>query len=133
MSEELNQKMSQLTELLDQVKSSDKLSGILSMLTQNNDSKDDNSESKSSAISELGSKKTDDDSINIESLLRIKKILESSKQTNDPKINLLNSLKPFLGDKRKTSLAKCMKMLKMTSLTKHMDDLDIGFLKNGKL
>jgi len=52
----------------------------------------------------------------LQMFFKIKQVLDASQKSNDPREKLLNSLKPYLNDKRKDKLADCLMILKMTNL-----------------
>lgn len=130
MSDELNQKIAQISELLDQVKSPDKLAGLISLISNKSEEKSDEfSDSPPHLTHEVSKPKSNNSDDTLEMIMRVKKLLEGSKIQNDPRSDLLNSLKPFLSEKRQKSLTQCLSMLKMTALTKHLDEFD--FLSKG--
>lgn len=55
-------------------------------------------------------------SIDINTILKMKTIIESMNQKNDPRANLLYSLKPYLRENRKTKLDQYVNLLKMTKI-----------------
>jgi hypothetical protein len=123
MSDELSKKIAQISELLEQSKTPDKLAGLISLISNSvTEKSSDANESTTSSSQEAPPSKSFDE--NIEMMMRIKKIMESVKKNNDPRADLLHSLKPFLSEKRQSSLTQCLNILKLTSLTKYIDDFD---------
>lgn len=55
-------------------------------------------------------------SIDINTILKMKSIIESMNQKNDPRANLLYSLKPYLRENRKNKLDQYVNLLKMTKI-----------------
>ena len=55
-------------------------------------------------------------SIDINTILKMKTIMESMNQKNDPRANLLYSLKPYLRENRKNKLDQYVNLLKMTKI-----------------
>lgn len=55
-------------------------------------------------------------SIDINTILKMKTIIESMNQKNDPRANLLYSLKPYLRENRKNKLDQYVNLLKMTKI-----------------
>lgn len=79
------------------------LSNLLNSTSkENNSNNDDNN--------------TSEPSIDINTILKMKTIIESMNQKNDPRANLLYSLKPYLRDSRKTKLDQYVNLLKMTKI-----------------
>jgi hypothetical protein len=59
----------------------------------------------------------------IETIMKIKKIMDSMKsETNDPRSNLLLSLKPYLRDAKKSKVEQYVKLLNITKLMTILND-----------
>ena len=100
---------------------SDDMSDIMSKLScmlKNNEFPDDiknmmnnfsNSNSQNSNSSD-----TDTSSIDFDTILKMKNIVDSmNKQKNDPRANLLKSLKPYLRESRKSKVDQYIKIFSM--------------------
>lgn len=124
MSDDLNKKIKQITDILSQDGLPDNLKGILSMLGSSNDSSQsqEKQESAPPENEEKAIKPDNDDSM--EMVRKIKKVMDSMRVNNDPRINLLTAIKPFLNLTRQKRINSCVKMLHMASLTKYMDEFD---------
>ncbi len=60
---------------------------------------------------------TDSGNIDLDTMLKIKSILEKmNNNKNDPRSNLLNSLRPYMRDSRKENIDKYTNLLKMADL-----------------
>lgn len=57
----------------------------------------------------------------MQTMLMLKKIMSMTDSKNDPKVALLNSIKPFLKKSRQDKLSNCIKILNMFKITKYMD------------
>ena len=55
-------------------------------------------------------------SIDINTILKMKTIIDSMNQKNDPRANLLYSLKPYLRENKKSKLDQYVNLLKMTKI-----------------
>lgn len=55
-------------------------------------------------------------SIDINTILKMKTIIDSMNQKNDPRANLLYSLKPYLRENKKNKLDQYVNLLKMTKI-----------------
>jgi len=143
MSDELDKKINQISELLGgQENLADNLKSLLTLLASNNANKNDaninNTDSSKSASSEekessiplsndnMSKKKESDETSEMAN--RIAKVINSMNSSNDPRINLLLSLKPFLNTKRQNKLNTCIKMLNISKLTRLLDENDKGIL-----
>ena len=59
----------------------------------------------------------------IETIMKIKKILDSMKDSsNDPNIKLLSSLKPYLRDEKKSKIDEYIKFLNMSRALSMFND-----------
>ena len=76
--------------------------------SHNINSKDDNSSNSSNS---------DNSSIDFETILKMKNIMEKMKQNNnDPRANLLLSLKPYLKESRKEKVDQYIKLFNMSKV-----------------
>ena len=83
----------------------DEMKGILSSLSSNGSANDSNNNSKSS---------DSNSSIDFETLLKMKSIIEKfNDSSNDPRANLLLSLKPYLKESRKEKVDQYIKLFGM--------------------
>jgi hypothetical protein len=53
---------------------------------------------------------------------RLKKAINSLGNLNDPRINLLNAIRPFLNSRRQKKINNCIQLLQITSLTRLMNE-----------
>jgi hypothetical protein len=130
MSDDLNKKIKQITDILGQDNIPDNVKGLLTLLAG---SGSDNSNEKE-APKELPSESIRNESRNsemeenIEMLSRAKKIFDRINTKDDPRINLLYSMRPFLNNNRQKKLGTCIKLLQMYNLSKLMDDTEKSLL-----
>lgn len=89
------------------------LGNILSNFTSNSNQNNDNNNSDSN-----------NSSIDFETILKIKSIMEAMNTKNDPRSNLLYSLKPYLRESKRSKLDQYANLLKITQVT--------GLFKNEK-
>lgn len=124
MSDDLNKKIKQLTDLLGQENMADNLKGLFSMLASSMNKEEsapkanenDAPKEERSGGSELGD--------SIEMMRKVGKIMERLNTTTDPNINLLHAIKPFLNNKRQQKLDNCIKLLQVSRLTRLLDEGD---------
>lgn len=87
----------------------DEMKGILSSLSSNNS---DSSEGEASTESSNDSSP----SIDFETLLKMKSVMEKLNNNNDPRSNLLLSLKPYLKESRKEKVDQYIKLFGMSKV-----------------
>lgn len=90
----------------------DEMKNILSSLSSNTSSSD----SEESGGSQETSDKSATPSIDFETLLKMKSIMEKMNNNNDPRSNLLLSLKPYLKDSRKEKIDQYIKLFGMSKV-----------------
>lgn len=129
MNDDLNVKIKQITDLLGQENLPDNLKGLLSMLSTPSTKEESSPKTIERPIIKEEKATKSDMEDNIDMLRKVKNIMDRVNTNNDPKINLLNAIKPFLNNKRQKRLNDCMKLLQMTSITKLLDDPDKSLFK----
>ena len=89
----------------------DEIKNVLSSISSNNSSSSDSNSNKSTEASNF-----DTSSIDFETILKMKSMMEKLKDTNDPRANLLLSLKPYLKESRKEKVDQYVKFLNMSKV-----------------
>lgn len=85
----------------------------------NNSSNSDNGSSSNSSSSENSNSNFDFSKIDMNTIMKMKSIMDKMNNTNDPRANLLNSLKPYLREEKKSKLdqyANLMNVAKIAEL-----------------
>lgn len=134
MSDDLNKKIKQLTDILGQDSLPDNLKGLLSLLGSSSGKQESSPdaeaaqhtlpakrEERSSKEERSGKSDLED---NIEMIRKVKTVMDKMNSNHDPRVSLLTAIKPFLNNKRQKKLNDCIKLLQMASLTKFLDDND---------
>jgi hypothetical protein len=127
MSDDMGDKIKQIAEMLGQDSNSgipDNVKGLLNMFMSSNNSKDETSSDDNSSEREKpseGSSRADTDDL-ADMARKMKKAMNMLNTNNDPRVNLLNAIKPYLNDNRQKKLQNCMKIIKIGSLTKMLDE-----------
>jgi len=126
MSDEMGDKFKQIADMLGQNSNAnipDNVKGLLNMLMSNSSTKEESPQDatpeKPSTNGE--SARVDTDDVN-DMARKMKKAMTMLNTPNDPKVNLLNAIKPYLNKGRQKKLQTCMKLMKMGSLTKLFDE-----------
>jgi hypothetical protein len=124
LSDDLNKKIKQITDILGQENLPDNVQGLLSLLTSSlNKEETSGKTSEKATYKEERSEKNEVDD-NTELVRKAKKVVDKISNNNDPRINLLTALRPFLSNKRQQKIGNCIKILHMSRLTNLMDDHD---------
>ncbi len=127
MSDDMGDKIKQIAEMLGQDSNSgipDNVKGLLNMFMSSNNSKDETSSDDNSSEKEKPSEdssRADTDDL-ADMARKMKKAMNMLNTNNDPRVNLLNAIKPYLNDNRQKKLQKCMKIIKIGGLTKMLDE-----------
>ena len=102
------------------------INNIMNMLKNSSDNnKNNNSDNSDNNInnitsnfsSQKDSNNTESSSIDMETILKIKSIMEKINSKNDPRSNLLYSLKPYLRSSKRSKLDQYANLLKITQVT----------------
>ncbi len=54
--------------------------------------------------------------VQADNMIKIKQMLEQTSTANDPRINLLNSLKPYMGKKRMTKMDQAIRLIQISKI-----------------
>ena len=126
MSDDMGDKIKQIADMLGQNSNPnipDNVKGILSMLMSNNSSKEedasDDSPPKSRGTDNSNNNETDDFA---DMARKMKKAMSKMNVANDPRVNLLNAIRPYLNKNRQKKLQTCIKIMRIGSLTQVLDD-----------
>ena len=76
-----------------------------------------NSSSESSADSSDNNNSSSSSNIDFETILKIKSIMEALNKKNDPRSNLLYSLKPYLRESRQKKIDQYVNLFKITEVS----------------
>jgi hypothetical protein len=125
MSDDLDKKIQQIAEMLGQDKVPDNLKSLVSLLAGSLNSKESNtgkaSEEEPSGEEKAVQNVSED---NPETASRVKKLIDGINTGNDPRINLLHAIKPFMSSKRQKKIGKAIQLLQMTSLARLINNND---------
>jgi len=130
--DELNIKFKQIAQMLgkENVNVPDNLGSILSMLAnsapkeQVSPKQEENpSTPEEKEIREESPVKNNLDE-NMEMMRKVTTIMNSMRNINDPRVNLLTAITPFLNNTRQKKVSNCIKLFQMTQLTRMMSDME---------
>ena len=108
MSDNMSNLMNQISNMLNSNEIPDDIKNMMSNLSK---SQKDSSTSNTASPNEI-SNSSQAPGLDIETIMKIKKIMDSMKETkNDPRANLLRSLKPYLKDSRKEKVEQYIQFL----------------------
>ena len=108
MSDNMSNLMNQISNMLNSNEIPDDIKNMMSNLSK---SQKDSSSSNTASPNEISNSSQAPD-LDIETIMKIKKIMDSMKETkNDPRANLLRSLKPYLKDSRKEKVEQYIHFL----------------------
>jgi hypothetical protein len=125
MSDEMNNKIKQIAKALGQEDMSDNLVNLISAFAnsvsnESSSSKEENSRQASS--NEINTDLAD----NIDMVRKFTNIMSRINSINDPRINLLHAIKPFLNSRRQSKLNNCVNILRMSSAIRLIDESEKG-------
>lgn len=109
--EDMSELFSKFSNMINEGNIPDEMKNILSSLSSNNSNNSNSSNDNSSSNSNnTGS------SIDFETIMKMKSIMEKMNNNNDPRANLLLSLKPYLKDSRKEKIEQYIKLFGMSKV-----------------
>lgn len=112
MDEDFSTKIEQLKDMLNNGQLPDNLKNLMSQLNQNSkDSKTDGLTSQSN-----------DEIDALAMITKVKTMLDKKNRIDDPRINLLNAIKPYLNSKRQERVDGFVKVLNVTFLSTILKD-----------
>ncbi len=125
MSDDMGDKIKQIADMLGQNSNPnipDNVKGLLSMLMSNNNSKDEDSaeDSPKTRGSDNSSNSETDEFADM--ARKMKKAMGKINTGNDPRVTLLNAIRPYLNKNRQRKLQTCIKLMRIGSLTQLLDD-----------
>lgn len=126
MSDEMGDKFKQIADMLGQNSNAnipDNVKGLLNMLMSNPTTKEESSSEDTPQNTNANEEpsKTDTDE-GADMARKMKKAMSMLNKPNDPKMNLLNAINPYLNKGRQKKLQTCMKLMKLGGLTKLFDE-----------
>lgn len=112
MSDNMSNLMNQISNMLNNNEIPDEIKNMLSNLSQNQKGSNTSSNHSNTASPNANSTSDQVPDIDIETIMKIKKVMDSMKETrNDPRANLLRSLKPYLKSSRQEKVEQYIQFL----------------------
>lgn len=136
MADEINDKMEQFKELLNNENMAENIKMLMNMLSSNNQKPNvenqktpQHDEKSPTAAKEMPAVSNKNSNISMdmekmETMMKIKKVYDRINDTNDPGVNLLMALKPFLNEKRKAKLDNAVKLVGFSKIPSIIRELD---------
>ncbi len=147
MSDDLGKKIQQIAEMLGQDSVPDNVKELVALLANSLTSKDSSSDKAdpsggtvpstgtfpSGTVSSAGTassgeaseKPATNDPLNNPDLVNTaRKALSKASSGNDPRINLLHAIKPFMNNKRQKKIGTCIQLLQVAGLSRILNDQD---------
>ena len=115
--EDMSDLLKQFSSMVENDQIPDNLKEIIGQMNNKNNSKEQSSEgvSSSSSFSVF-------DGIDINTIMKMKSIMEKMNSKDDPRANLLLSLKPYLKDSRKAKVEQYIQFLNMSKIMESFTD-----------
>ena len=100
--EDMSELFNKFSSMINEGNIPDEMKSILASISQNN--------SENSSTANSSGQNSSDSSIDFETLMKMKSIMEKMNNNNDPRANLLLSLKPYLKDSRREKIDQYIKL-----------------------
>lgn len=116
-----NEDMSDVFEKLNNIAgknnvSPDMVNNLFNMLNNSNSSNTVNNSSDSSNSNNNQSNENNSNGIDIETIMRMKSIIDKMNVKDDPRANLLQSLKPYLKESRQSKVDQYIQLMNMSKV-----------------
>lgn len=111
--EEMSELFNKFSNMINEGNIPDEMKNILSSISSNNTHNTDSSESTSNSFNSQNSANS---SIDFETIMKMKSIMDKMNSNNDPRANLLLSLKPYLKESRKEKIDQYIKLFGMSKV-----------------
>jgi hypothetical protein len=126
MSDDLNKKIKQIADALNQEDMPENLKELISLFANSMGSSDKLSEeNQADNTHKIPSEKSELEE-NMDMIRKIKKVMDRINSSSDPRISLLTALKPFVGSKRQAKINNCINLLRISSLSSLIGDQETG-------
>ena len=96
--------------------SPDMVNNLFNMLNNSNSSNNANNSSDSSNSNNNQSNENSSNGIDIETIMRMKSIIDKMNAKDDPRANLLQSLKPYLKQSRQSKVDQYIQLMNMSKV-----------------
>ncbi len=123
MSDDLTKKVQQIAQMLGQENMPDNLKELVTLLATSLGSKEDSSSQSSASDTEPAEKQTiSEPAANTEMMNTARKALDKLNTSNDPRINLLHAIQPFMNSKRQKKISNCIQLLQIAGLSRLLNE-----------
>ena len=117
MADDISKMFDNVKKIVDNGNIPDNLKDLLKNLNSSNDDISSLiSNSKSSSSESSNSNKTNNINMDIKTFIKMKNIIDTINKKDDPRANLLHSLKPYLRESRKEKIEQYVNLLNMTKI-----------------
>lgn len=117
MSEENNVNFNITPEMINNLLNRFQINTSKEHFNSNADTISTNNSEQNSSTKSNNSNETISDNIDFDTILKIKNMIDTLNKKDDPRSNLLNSLKPYLRESKKKKLDQYVNLLKFTDIT----------------
>ena len=100
------------------------IQNISSMISSNNSNYNNNNNSNNKSSNNKTNNNFDFNNIDMNTILKMKKMLDKLNNSNDPRKNLLSSLKPYLRNNRKEKLDQYSNLLNIAQIAEILKNDD---------
>ena len=111
----------EVKQMMNNIQNNSNLSNMLNSNGQNSDFYSSSGQSGNAQNSPPGNSNFN---LDIDTLMKMKSIMESMNNKNDPRANLLYSLKPYLRDSKKDKLDQYVNLLNVSKIAEFMNKND---------
>jgi hypothetical protein len=123
MSDDLGKKVQQIAQMLGQENMPDNVKELITLLANSMGSKESSADQAAPPNAETAEKPAiTEPVVSTEMLDTARKTLDRLNTGNDPRINLLHAIKPFMNSKRQKKIGNCIQLLQVASLSRLLNE-----------
>ena len=123
MSDDLTNKVQQIAQMLGQENMPDNLKEIVALLASSLGNKETHDSKPVASESEPAEKPAvPEPAVSKELINAARKAAETLNTNNDPRINLLHAIKPFMNSRRQKKIGNCIQLLQVASLSRLLEE-----------
>lgn len=123
MSEDLNKKVQQIAQILGQDDLPDNVKELVALIASSIGKKEDNTDQPvSREAAGNGTPSPEPAAISTDFLDTARNALDRFNAANDPRINLLQAVKPFMNKRRQVKIGNCIQLLKVAGLSRMLGE-----------
>jgi len=123
MNDDLGRKVQQIAQMLGQNDLPDNLKELVALFAESMGKKEDCAQQPAPPAEESNEHPADEEDSSVRDILeQAVKAMNRMSTPSDPRINLLQAIKPFMNNKRQRKIGNCIELLQIAGLSRMLND-----------